>query len=204
MNERPGILLYWDTFEVLESLLDNEVKIMLIAIRDYARTGTIPDFKGNRVLSTLWVIIQQRLDADEQRYKDICVKRVQAGKKGAERKKQMPANASKCQQVLPSESNEEQNKPITIQFNSNSNSNNKRFCPPTLDEIKIYCEERHNNIDAERFFDYYSANGWVQGKGTPIKDWKACVRTWERNTDATNRITDKKENPFAQYGGVLV
>lgn len=55
-----------------------------------------------------------------------------------------------------------------------------RFVPPTLEEIKAYCSERKNSVDAERFFDYYSTNGWVQGKGKPIKDWKACVRTWER------------------------
>ena len=56
-----------------------------------------------------------------------------------------------------------------------------RFSPPTLQEVKAYCSERNNNVDAERFFDYYTANGWVQGKGKPIKDWKAAVRTWERH-----------------------
>lgn len=55
-----------------------------------------------------------------------------------------------------------------------------RFVPPTIDEIKAYCLERKNTVDAERFFDFYSANGWVQGRGKPIKDWKAAVRTWER------------------------
>lgn len=80
----------------------------------------------------------------------------------------------------------------------------KRFCPPTLEEVKMYCEERQNDVDAERFFDYYSANGWVQGKGTPIKDWKACVRTWEKNIIRPNQTVEKKENPFAQYGGVLI
>ena len=36
--------------------------------------------------------------------------------------------------------------------------------------------------DAEKFVDFYTVNGWVQGKSKPIKDWKAAVRTWERNT----------------------
>lgn len=63
----------------------------------------------------------------------------------------------------------------------NNNGKTKRFTPPTLEEVKAYCEERHNSVDAERFIDYYSANGWVQGKGKPIKDWKACIRTWEKN-----------------------
>jgi hypothetical protein len=72
----------------------------------------------------------------------------------------------------------------------------KKFCPPALDEVKAYCLERNNGVDAEKFFDYYSANGWVQGKGKPIKDWKACVRTWERNdigkTIGTKTETKKK------------
>lgn len=55
-----------------------------------------------------------------------------------------------------------------------------RFVPPTLEEVRAYCQERKNNVDPERFRDYYLANGWVQGKGKPIKDWKAAVRTWER------------------------
>lgn len=57
-----------------------------------------------------------------------------------------------------------------------------RFVPPTLEDVKAYCLERKNDVDAERFFDFYSANGWKQGHGKPIVDWKAAVRTWERQT----------------------
>ena len=56
----------------------------------------------------------------------------------------------------------------------------KRFTAPTLEEVKEYCAERKNNVDAERFIDYYTANGWKVGKN-PMKDWKAAVRSWERN-----------------------
>ena len=55
----------------------------------------------------------------------------------------------------------------------------KRFAPPTLDEVKAYCEERHNGIDAETFIDFYSSNDWMVGKNK-MKAWKACVRTWEK------------------------
>lgn len=64
--------------------------------------------------------------------------------------------------------------------NINNNISGKRFKPPTVDEVKAYCIERQNNVDAERFMDYYTANGWKVGKNT-MKDWKAAVRTWERN-----------------------
>lgn len=69
---------------------------------------------------------------------------------------------------------------------------------PTLEEVKEYCLERNNNVDAEAFIDYYEANGWVQGKGKPIKDWKACVRTWERN-----RINEHKETRYEREKRLL-
>ena len=65
----------------------------------------------------------------------------------------------------------------------------KRFVKPTLEQIKEYCLDRNNSVDSERFFNYYEANGWVQGKSRkPIKDWKACIRTWEQTEK-------KKDNP---------
>ena len=57
----------------------------------------------------------------------------------------------------------------------------KRFTKPTIEDIKEYCIERNNFVDAEKFFDYYSSNGWKVGKN-PMKDWKASVRTWEKNS----------------------
>ena len=71
-----------------------------------------------------------------------------------------------------------------------------KFSPPTVDQIKAYCLERNNHVNAERFFDYYSANGWVQGKGKPIKDWKACVRTWEHGNDLSAKVL--KQNGESQ------
>lgn len=56
-----------------------------------------------------------------------------------------------------------------------------RFTPPTLEEVKAYCSERGNHVDAERWFDYYTSNGWKVGKNQ-MKDWKAAVRTWERDS----------------------
>ena len=54
----------------------------------------------------------------------------------------------------------------------------KRFKKPTLEEVQSYCRDRQNDVDAQRFIDYYSSNGWKVGKN-PMKDWKAAVRTWE-------------------------
>lgn len=56
----------------------------------------------------------------------------------------------------------------------------KAFRPPTLEEVSAYCAERANRIDAQHFIDYYTSKGWVVGR-SPMRDWKAAVRTWERN-----------------------
>lgn len=56
----------------------------------------------------------------------------------------------------------------------------KRFSKPTVEEVAAYCQERNNNVDPQRFWDFYEAKGWKIGK-SPMKDWKACVRTWEKD-----------------------
>ena len=65
--------------------------------------------------------------------------------------------------------------------NTNLTDSNKkeRFKKPTLDDVKLYCTERKNNIDAEAFIDFYESKNWMVGKNK-MKDWKACIRTWQR------------------------
>ncbi len=64
----------------------------------------------------------------------------------------------------------------------------KRFTPPTVDEVKAYCDERGNSVDPERFVDFYASKGWMVGK-TKMKDWKATVRNWERSEKAKTTTT---------------
>nr|DAJ13151.1 MAG TPA: DnaD like replication protein [Podoviridae sp. ctAVH8] len=85
----------------------------------------------------------------------------------------------------------------------------KRFEKPTLSQITQYCLERNNCVNAEQFYDYYESNGWKVGKNA-MKDWKACVRTWERN--GYDKPIKKKNNKqdtlndmrdlMNEYGGV--
>ena len=58
----------------------------------------------------------------------------------------------------------------------------KKFVPPTVEAVRGYCLERNNGIDPQRFVDFYSAKGWMLGKNK-MKDWRACVRTWERREE---------------------
>ena len=57
----------------------------------------------------------------------------------------------------------------------------KRFVPPTVEEVREYCDSRCNNVDPQNFVDHYTGNGWIRGK-TKVKCWKACVRTWENKS----------------------
>lgn len=61
------------------------------------------------------------------------------------------------------------------------------FVPPTVEEVKAYCDERKNGIDPQSFIDFYSAKGWMIGSNR-MKDWRAAVRNWEtrRRNDAWN------------------
>lgn len=70
----------------------------------------------------------------------------------------------------------------SIDKDSIDKSSRKIFVAPTVEEVQAYCEERNNNVDAQRFVDFYTANGWKVGRNS-MKDWKAAVRTWEKNND---------------------
>lgn len=72
--------------------------------------------------------------------------------------------------------------------NIKNDKNNKKniyahFTPPTLEEVISYCKERNNSVDPQKWYDFYSAKGWMIGKNK-MKDWKAAVRTWERGCDS--------------------
>lgn len=81
----------------------------------------------------------------------------------------------------------------------------KSFKKPTLEEIKAYMAEMNYTFDAGQFYDHYEANGWVQGKGKKITDWKAAVRNWNRREKEfsdpfySNSATISGDKPQANY-----
>ena len=93
------------------------------------------------------------------------------------------SNASVTQAVTNSNESKSKSKSkskeIELEYKENIQKKN-RFVAPSVDEVQAYCNERNNQVDAQKFVDYYTANGWKVGKNA-MKDWKACVRTWERN-----------------------
>lgn len=74
--------------------------------------------------------------------------------------------------------------------NIKENNKRKKFKKPTIEEIKKYCQEINSNIDPQRFFDYYQANGWTAGR-VPMKNWHAAVRNWTRNDRSFNQQNSK-------------
>lgn len=90
----------------------------------------------------------------------------------------------------------------------------KRFVPPTLDEVRAYCKERNNGIDPQAFVDYYESKGWKIGT-TPMADWKASVINWENyrkekpksaqqaHEDIVYRTTHYHEEGYEERNGPL-
>ena len=66
-----------------------------------------------------------------------------------------------------------------------NNNKTKRFKKPSVEDIEAYCNERNNNINPNAFYDYYESKDWMIGKNR-MKDWKAAIRTWERNNGGKN------------------
>ena len=62
-----------------------------------------------------------------------------------------------------------------------TNVSKKKFVPPTVEEVRAYCQERGNKVDPQAFVDHYTSNGWMVGKNK-MKSWKAAVGTWERSS----------------------
>lgn len=87
----------------------------------------------------------------------------------------------------------------------NIKENNKRkFTKPTIEEIQEYCDERNNGINANAFYDFYESKDWYVGKNK-MKDWKACVRTWEQrngkkieNPDWMDKNIEKQESTIEE------
>jgi len=78
-----------------------------------------------------------------------------------------------------------------------SNSSNKRFVKPTIEEVRAYCQEKSYSVDPERFISFYESKGWLVGK-TPMKDWKAALSGWNsRSKEQPRKEQNNKPNKFS-------
>jgi hypothetical protein len=89
-------------------------------------------------------------------------------------------------------------------LNNNKECTAARFTKPTIEEIRAYCKERKNKINAQCFYDFYESKGWKVGNQL-MKDWRACVRTWEaRENDEKPEKTYTSEQLNGMFDNITV
>ena len=91
------------------------------------------------------------------------------------------ARLNKAEQNGTNDNKTEQNESNSPKEKEKDKEPQKRFTPPTVEEVAEYCKERGNNINPQYFVDYHIARDWVLSNGKKMKDWKATIRTWEGN-----------------------
>lgn len=98
------------------------------------------------------------------------------------------------------------NQPNNIKSNNTTSKNitQREARPKSIEDVRAYCQERNNGVDPEKFWDYYETNGWKQGGRAPIKDWKACVRTWERKDGRGPRPKGGTQNNGTMFADSFV
>lgn len=73
-------------------------------------------------------------------------------------------------------------------------STKKSFVPPTLEDVKNYCEEKNFDIDYQAFYDYYNVSNWKDSEGKQVKNWKQKMITW-----ATRRKNSKPKQIIPEW-----
>lgn len=157
-----------------DDLTDEELGRLVRYGLDYIKGEDPPRPSGRESMFVGY--LRRVIDEDNERYILRCERQRENAKKRWEEK-----NAMACD-GMPTDAND---------ANSKSKSKSKstikedrevsvrRFTPPTLSQISAYCAERKNKVDPERFYNFYASKGWMVGKNKMV-DWKAAVRTWEK------------------------
>lgn len=177
---RSHLKVYFDFDERTEELNDIEKGRLLLAMLRYAAEGQKPDLRGNERFC--FPGFKKDIDRDIASY----ASKVENGNKGGRPAKNKP-NETENNLTKPNETennlnlknkNEEEEQEEDRRTKSKVKALS-RFTPPAQEEVSAYCRERGNQVDAQRFVDFYAAKGWKVGN-QPMKDWKAAVRTWEQ------------------------
>ena len=194
--------IFFDWTEVTEELNAQEKGRLIDAIVLYAQGGDWQEqIKGNE--RYLFPAFKRQID----RANDISETKAANGSKGGKQTeanrskvKQTEANVSKRKQTQAKPSEEEEyNKEKEEENHKEKNKKEScRFLPPPVDEVKAYCRERGNRVDAEQFVDFYSSKGWRVGS-QPMKDWKAAVRTWEKRDSGAGKTVSAQAYDQREY-----
>ena len=180
--------------EMLASVTGHQVGTIKQALSMFKELGLIEILENGAIymLDIQNFIGKGSTEADRQRLYDRRI--------SEERKQKKLTQSRNFEEILEKSTPEieiELEKDIKIEKEIHSSASTttkrKRFEKPTLSEIKEYCIERNNNVDAQHFYDYYESNGWKVGKNS-MKNWQAAVRTWEKNSYTNTTKQQKKTN----------
>ena len=159
-----------------EKLSDQELGRLFRALMQFSETGERQELTGRE--SIAFDFIADDIARAKEAYEAKCRKNAENIAKRYATKEYAPieTNTDEYGRYQTKTKDKTKNKDKT----SEDVIGAKRTSKPTLDEVSAYCLERGNGVDPERWYAYYESNGWRVGKN-PMKDWKAAVRTWERN-----------------------
>ena len=84
---------------------------------------------------------------------------------------------------------------VTSSVSSRAQSKDEK---PTIENVKVYFLN-HNfpEIEAIKFFNYFSSNGWLVGGKTPMVDWQAAAQNWILN--APKFISNEPQSNRAKH-----
>lgn len=205
--DKSSFLMYIDWNDMIEELDDQSRGQLLLAIMRYQSGAELPEMDiGAKVA---FAQIRNQFRKDEENYSRTVANRSAAGKLGGRPKANVSAEKQKKQMLFEESSTKqtEAKKADNVNVNDNVLKENilkgvkeKRFAPPTPENVRGYCREMgYENVDAERFVDFYASKDWMVGKNR-MKDWKAAVRNWARQDQppATKKPAAKK-NAFQNF-----
>lgn len=205
MENRNQFTFYRSYYDAIRMLPKRDQAAVLLAVCAYALNGVEPDVDGTA--SAIFTLIRPTLDAGRRK--------AEGGKKGSPSKDSIKTS-ERCKKDTVKEKEKEKEKEGEIEIENEcylppisplqgDNAADKppqtvRFSPPTVEEVRAYCQERQNGIDAQTFVDFYASKGWMIGKNR-MKDWRAAVRTWEkgekgRSGPQSARTGIQTSNPF--------
>jgi len=196
--KRKTFVLKTDLDEKTRSLSDDELGKVFRKILRYVKEETVPKLTDK--LEVVFEFIKVDLDTDLKKYKETCERR-----KESAQKRWSSANgttAYNCMQMQKEDydsdydndnDNDNDNEYDSSKEEKKENKQKKKFIKPTFEEVKAYCLERQNKVDPQKFIDYYESIGWKVGRNS-MKNWKASIRTWERNdSNFANKKVDKPQ-----------
>lgn len=175
---REYFCAYHSYIKQCKGLSDSELGRLFRALLEYSASGKVPELNGRE--SVAFDFMSANIDRDAESYKDTCNRNRENISKRYERIRSNTSAYETYQEKEEEKEKEELLKKDISNEISQKSTRQKKFVPPTVEEVTAYCLERKNKVDAAYFVDHYTSNGWKVGKQN-MKDWKAAVRTWEKN-----------------------